>query len=180
MTSLAIHWDQDPAAPVLEVEGHQAVTAHLAEAGVLFGRWHAAVALPDEADEAAVTAAYAAPIERLKLARGYQSADIVRVRPDTPGLDALRVKFLAEHTHDEDEARFFVAGSGTFFLHLGRRVFRVACGPGDLISVPAGIRHWFDMGARPSFTAIRFFTRPDGWVAAYTGDPIAERFAPQE
>jgi len=176
MTSLAVYWDTDPASPELQTSDRLVVAAHLAHAGVLFERWDTTADLPDDVDEATVTAAYAPAIERLKLHRAYQSADVVRVRPDTPGVDGLRAKFLAEHTHTEDEARFFVAGSGSFFLHLGRKVFRVDCGQGDLISVPAGTRHWFDMGAPPRFTAIRFFTRPDGWVAEYTGDPIAGRF----
>ena len=47
---------------------------------------------------------------------------------------------------------------------------------GDLISVPAGTTHWFDMSERPSFVALRFFTREDGWVAEFTGDRIAERY----
>jgi len=42
--------------------------------------------------------------------------------------------------------------------------------------VPAGTKHWFDMGSAPQFTAIRFFDNPAGWVAEFTGDPIADRF----
>lgn len=175
MTTLTVYWDTDPSTPVLEADGPRAVIAHLAEAGVLFERWET-VDLPPEPGPEAVAAAYADSIERLKLRRDYQSLDVVRVAPDTTGLEALRAKFRAEHTHSEDEARFFVAGAGCFFLHLGRKVYRVACGRGDLISVPAGTRHWFTMGKQPSFTAIRFFTRPDGWVAEYTGDAIADSF----
>lgn len=176
MTSLAVYWDTDPAAPDVETRDPLVVSAHLAHAGVLFERWDTTTDLPAAADEATVVAVYAAAIERLKLHRAFQSVDVVRVTPDTPGLDALNAKFMAEHTHTEDEARFFVAGAGTFFMHIGRKVFRVHCERGDLISIPAGVRHWFDMGGRPSFIAIRFFTRPDGWVAAYTGNAIATRF----
>jgi 1,2-dihydroxy-3-keto-5-methylthiopentene dioxygenase len=50
------------------------------------------------------------------------------------------------------------------------------CERGDLISVPAGTRHWFDMGPAPRFTAIRLFTTPAGWVANFTGEPIARGF----
>ncbi|HZE15615.1 MAG TPA: cupin, partial [Mycobacterium sp.] len=39
-----------------------------------------------------------------------------------------------------------------------------------------GVRHWFDMGARPDFVAIRFFEEQDGWIGDFTGDPIGERF----
>lgn len=175
MTSLAVYWDTDPATPEVQTSDPLVVSAHLAHAGVLFERWET-VALADDAGEAAVTAAYGEAIEGLKLHRAFQSVDVVRVSAATPDVGALRSKFLSEHTHTEDEARFFVAGTGTFYLHLGRKVYRVHCERGDLISVPAGTRHWFDMGTPAHFTAIRFFTRPDGWVADYTGDTIAGRF----
>jgi 1,2-dihydroxy-3-keto-5-methylthiopentene dioxygenase len=32
------------------------------------------------------------------------------------------------------------------------------------------------MGPAPSFCALRFFTNPEGWVARFSGDPIARRF----
>ena len=96
--------------------------------------------------------------------------------PDHPDRVALRQKFLSEHTHGEDEVRFFVEGAGLFCLHLDERVYAVLCTKGDLISVPAGTRHWFDMGDRPRFTAIRLFNNPDGWIARFTGDTLAERF----
>src|SRR3546814_4195286 len=76
----------------------------------------------------------------------------------------MRAKFLDEHFHKEDEVRFFVAGSGLFTLHVGDRVYEIECVKDDLIAVPDGTTHWFDMGPEPSFVAIRFFTEPDGWV----------------
>jgi 1,2-dihydroxy-3-keto-5-methylthiopentene dioxygenase len=42
--------------------------------------------------------------------------------------------------------------------------------------VPAGTRHWFDMGTTPDFVAIRFFEREDGWIGDFTGDAIGQRF----
>jgi 1,2-dihydroxy-3-keto-5-methylthiopentene dioxygenase len=32
------------------------------------------------------------------------------------------------------------------------------------------------MGAKPQFTALRFFNNSEGWVAQFTGDQIASRF----
>ena len=52
----------------------------------------------------------------------------------------------------------------------------VLCEKDDLISVPAGTRHWFDMGPEPYFVAIRVFTNPAGWVANFTGSDIAAQF----
>ena len=107
---------------------------------------------------------------------GFQSVDVVSLNPDHPDKAVLRAKFLNEHTHSEFEVRFFVEGQGLFYLHLGDQVYTVLCEQGDLISVPAGATHWFDMGANPHFKAIRLFTNPEGWVANFTGSDIANRF----
>ena len=103
--------------------------------------------------------------------------DVVSLDADHPQKAALRQKFLAEHTHGEDEVRVFVAGQGLFSLHVGGRVYEVLCNRGDLIGVPAGAAHWFDMGPNPHFVAIRLFNNPEGWVARFTGSDIADRFS---
>ncbi len=76
--------------------------------------------------------------------------------------------------------RFFVAGSGQFTLHIGHKVYDILCAQGDLIGVPGGTRHWFDMSETPYFVAIRLFTNKDGWVAQSSGDDIATRFPRME
>ena len=98
------------------------------------------------------------------------------MNPTHPQKDEFRQKFLSEHTHSEDEVRFFVAGQGLFSLHIGENVYEVLCSQGDLISVPANTPHWFDMGPEPSFIAIRLFNNPEGWVANFTGSDIADHF----
>jgi 1,2-dihydroxy-3-keto-5-methylthiopentene dioxygenase len=69
----------------------------------------------------------------------------------------MRGKFLDEHTHAEDEVRFFAEGSGMFYLHIGGKVYMVLCEAGDFISVPAGTTHWFDMGPSPDLEAENLF-----------------------
>jgi len=152
------------------------IAAKLNEIGVLFERWPASQPLPNDADQEAVLATYAEPVARLKKQYGFQSADVISVAPDHPERQALREKFLAEHTHSDFEVRFFVGGRGLFYLHVGDRVYIVLCQAGDLISVPAATPHWFDMGERPQLKAIRLFTTPEGWVADYTGNAISRRF----
>ncbi|NWG46484.1 MAG: cupin [Alphaproteobacteria bacterium] len=156
------------------ITAETAIRAALAPLGVRFERWPTRP-LAEGASPEDVFVAYAAEIGRLKREGGYQSADVVRLTPQAPDLEALRAKFLDEHAHAEDEVRFFVEGSGAFYLRTEEKVFQLVCVAGDLISVPAGQRHWFDMGARPHFAAVRLFTNPDGWVARFTGDPIARR-----
>lgn len=107
---------------------------------------------------------------------------MARLRPDSGDPEwpararAARTKFLEEHFHTEDEARFFVEGSGCFYLHVEDFVYAMVCTAGDLISVPARTVHWFDMGNSPDFTAIRFFQEEDGWVGNFLPDSIASRF----
>lgn len=155
------------------------IAAQLARIGVTFERWPTR-GLAADADGDTILAAYAPEVERLKAMGGYQSIDVVSVVPDHPDRAMMRTKFLSEHTHAEDEVRFFVRGEGLFTLHAADRVWNVLCCEGDLMSVPAGMTHWFDMGAAPNFTAIRMFVNPDGWVAAFTGSDIAERFPRHE
>jgi 1,2-dihydroxy-3-keto-5-methylthiopentene dioxygenase len=100
----------------------------------------------------------------------------MKLTPDHPEKSAFRQKFLAEHIHDDFEVRFFVEGSGLFYLHNEDKVYAVLCEQGDLISVPANTTHWFDMGENPRFTCIRLFTTADGWVANFTGSEIAKTF----
>jgi 1,2-dihydroxy-3-keto-5-methylthiopentene dioxygenase len=162
------------------------IAKRLEPVGIRFERWTASTPLPDDAPSEAILAAYASDIERLKRERGYTTADVVRLKR-TPGdgdadagwaekARAARSKFLEEHTHSEDEVRFFVEGSGMFCLHIAGQVYLLVCERGDLLSVPAGTTHWFDMGTDPAFCAIRLFGNESGWVAEFTGDKLASSF----
>jgi 1,2-dihydroxy-3-keto-5-methylthiopentene dioxygenase len=179
MSRLRIYRDADGGTPLLETGDHARIAQELAARKVRFERWPtralAGTPTPDE-----VLAAYRDEIDRLKREGGYTASDVISLKADHPDKDTLRQKFLNEHTHSEDEVRFFVAGSGLFTLHLGDRVYEVLCEQGDLIGVPDGTPHWFDMGPSPSFTAIRLFTNPAGWVANFTGSDIATRFPRHE
>jgi 1,2-dihydroxy-3-keto-5-methylthiopentene dioxygenase len=179
MTTLTV-WDATGAV-LAEHTAPEALAAALATVGVGYERWRADRALPEGAGSDAVLAAYAADVARLKAAHGFVTGDVVRMHPAHPDRAALRAKFLDEHTHAEPEVRFFVEGEGLFVLHPpagpdGDRVYGLRAVAGDLVFVPAGMRHWFDMGEHPRFCAIRLFTNPEGWVARYTGDRIADRF----
>lgn len=144
--------------------------------GIRFERWSAVAELPPDADQDTIFAAYRPEIARVQAGGRYPMVDAIRLAPDHPDRANLRQKFLAEHTHSEDEVRFFVEGRGLFCLHLGGEVLQVLCERNDWIAVPAGTRHWFDMGPEPQFCALRFFANPDGWVANFTGDGIAQNF----
>jgi 1,2-dihydroxy-3-keto-5-methylthiopentene dioxygenase len=153
-----------------------AIRNQLDNIGVQFERWTSVHPLAADADQESVLGAYAYFIDRLKQQYGFQSVDVIKLNPDHPEKAAFRQKFLAEHTHDDFEVRFFVEGRGLFYLHVADKVYAVLCEQDDLISVPANTTHWFDMGENPGFTCIRLFTKPDGWVADFTGSDIAKLF----
>jgi 1,2-dihydroxy-3-keto-5-methylthiopentene dioxygenase len=174
MTSMTTYADRAPHAVIGHSDTLATIVAALAPLGIGLERWQAGAALPADADDAAVLSAYAGDIARLQARGGYRSVDVIRMTPDHPQAGALRAKFLSEHVHADDEVRFFVEGAGLFYIHAQGQVHALECTAGDLVVLPAGTRHWFDTGARPRFTAIRLFTSPEGWVADYTGDPLAE------
>ncbi len=175
MSNLTIYNDTNPDNIVFESSEAAQIAAKLNEIGVNYERWQVQQLSNDISDDDILNF-YEGDIERLRTQGGYQSVDIVRLAPDNEKKCELRKKFLGEHTHSEDEVRFFVEGSGMFYLHVESKVYMMLCKAGDLISVPANAPHWFDMGENPSFTCIRLFTSPDGWAANYTGDNIADNF----
>ncbi len=177
MSQLTWFKENDPATPVERTDDFERIREVLSNDGVRLERWRTKQAIVAGDSQQAVIEAYQQDIDRLVNSEGYQSMDVVSIHPDHPDKAAMRQKFLSEHTHSEDEVRFFVDGQGLFSLHIGDNVYEVLCQRGELISVPANTTHWFDMGPNPSFVAIRLFNNPDGWVASFTGSDIAERFS---
>ncbi|MCP9851110.1 acireductone dioxygenase [Cyanobium sp. Morenito 9A2] len=180
MSRLTIYSDvsnaEAAAIPLQESNDPAEITGLLSDRGIGFERWPLRPELPEGAGPEAVLEAYAGEIERVQATGSFPTVDAIRLGPDHPDRVALRQKFLDEHTHGEDEVRFFVEGRGLFCLHIGAEVLQVLCEQGDFLRVPAGTRHWFDMGSAPRFSALRFFDNPEGWVATFTGDSIAERY----
>lgn len=175
MSRLAIYNEQGVAMGAAITE-HDAIAAQLQPLGVRFKRWKASQTLSPDAQQDEVLAAYAEQIQRLVDEYGFKSMDVVSLRPDNPKRDEMRAKFLAEHVHSDFEVRFFVEGRGLFYLHVADKVYLILCELGDLISVPANVTHWFDMGREPDFKCIRLFVIPDGWVAQFTENSIASAF----
>lgn len=165
------------------VEGQQAVTEFLAAVGIDHERWTPSHPLAATATADEVLAAYDAEISRLKASGGYVTADVIDVRRETPNLEAMLAKFRREHWHDEDEVCFIFEGSGVFFIHpregdVSADVFAIEVGPGDLIRVPRGTWHWFDLCAERRIRAIRLFQDQAGWTPRYTESGVDAGFEP--
>ncbi|MCS6957901.1 MAG: cupin [Aquificaceae bacterium] len=173
MSILAIYKESGELVEV--IEDYEEIAQRLSSIGVRFERWNTERELPFSATQEQVLEAYREEVDRIVKEFGFKSIDVVSLTPDSPRKEELRNMFLSEHTHSDFEVRFFVDGCGTFYLHPDDKVYVVLCEKGDFISVPANTKHWFDMGTKPFFKAIRFFSIPEGWVANFTGSDISKR-----
>lgn len=178
-SKLSVYDEAQPGTPLVETTDGTEIARLLNEVGVTFERWTAEAKLAPGASHDEILAAYATSVARVK-AQGYGTVDVLSLAKGTPNTEPIRAKYLAEHSHSEDEVRFFVNGAAAFYLRLAGKIYQTVCVRGDLISVPAGTLHWFDMGPDPEFTAIRWFNNVEGWVPNYTGSDIATRFPTHE
>lgn len=160
------------------IENPNDIRIFLSSHGVFFDQWACDVVFDDTATQEDILSAYAHDLTPFMEQGGYLTADVISINSRTENYPAIRAKFLAEHTHSEDEIRFFVDGQGFFWFNLeGAPVFNVLCQKGDLISVPAGTKHWFDAGANNPFVkAIRIFIDQSGWIPEYTGSGIDQKY----
>ncbi len=167
---------------LLDTEDAVRISNELALIDIGFRRWSAHSNLGVDASQDEVLAAYSTDVEQVQNNYAFKSVDVISMNSSVVAnmgsekFSATRSKFLSEHIHADDEVRFFIEGEGLFCVHSNAKVYQILCTRGDFISVPANTKHWFDMGTRPDFKCIRFFSDEAGWIANYTGDSIAERF----
>ena len=136
------------------------------------------VEIEEGASPEEVLQAYAPHIEQLKAHGGYVTTDVIDVNPKTSGLETMLAKFNIEHSHDEDEVRF-IAGRGLFHIHpQGKPVVGIEVVAGDLIRVPRGTLHWFNLCVDRRIHAIRLFQDVSGWTPHYTSSGVDREFQP--
>lgn len=161
------------------ISGKAAVAEYLGKIGIDYEVWEPSRPLSASASQDEILGAYSAEIEKLKAAGGYVTADVINVNPQTPNLDAMLAKFSREHWHDEDEVRFVVQGRGLFHINPKTLpVVGIEVEPGDLIRVPRGTLHWFDLCSDKQIRCIRLFQDPTGWTPSYTDSGVDARFEP--
>ncbi len=143
---------------------------HLASIGIDYERWENVKNVSPDASADEILEAYADEIEKMKAKGGYRTADVIDIKADTPNLEPMLEKFRPEHFHDEDEVRFIVKGCGIFHIapENGGDVTAVKMTAGDMIRVPRGTRHWFDLDETRTVRAIRLFQDVTGWTPHYT------------
>lgn len=161
------------------LSAHNEIRDYLAGIGIEYERWEVAAEVAADASAEQVLSAYAPQVEELKRRGGYVTADVIDVKSDTPGLDTMLAKFNIEHRHDEDEVRYIVAGRGLFHIHPpAGPVVALEVEAGDLIRVPRGTLHWFDLCGDRRIRAIRLFQDASGWTPHYTNSGVDRGYEP--
>lgn len=158
---------------------HAEIQNYLAGIGIDYERWENLKDVSSGASDDEILTAYSDEIETLKVKGGYVTADVINVVPTTPGLDEMLNKFNKEHWHDEDEVRFIVKGHGLF--HIAPKdgdVVSIEMEAGDLIRVPRGTLHWFNLCGDRTVRAIRLFQDVTGWTPHYTDSGVDAGYEP--
>ncbi len=147
--------------------------------GIWYENWPLEERLSADATNEQILQEFSDEIDQLKQRGGFVTADVINVNCDTPNLDEMLAKFDKEHTHSEDEVRFTVAGRGLFHIHPDNGpVFAVQVESGDLINVPKGTKHWFNLCEDKSIRCIRLFEDPAGWAPHYIEDAVHQEYQP--
>ncbi|MGL4522461.1 MAG: cupin domain-containing protein [Bacilli bacterium] len=152
-----------------------AVEAYLTAQEVIYEAWDITklpthlqenFALTDE-DKTEILTTFKEEIQAISEKRGYLASDVVALSEATPNLETLLANFQREHHHSDDEVRFIVSGKGIFIIQGTEGFFEVRLDPGDLISVPPNVRHFFTLQENRKVVAIRLFVTTEGWVPIY-------------
>ena len=158
------------------IADQQEVKEFLASNEVIYEKWDMTklpealrenYALTDEQKNEILTA-FEAEITDISERRGYKTADVISLSETTPNLEQLLQNFQKEHHHTDDEVRFIVSGHGIFVIQgKDGNFFDVELEPGDLISVPENVRHYFTLMDDRKVVAVRIFVTTEGWVPIY-------------
>lgn len=151
------------------------LASQLGEDGILFKRLPVVSTLPNaqlSSDE--ILMLNQEQVEKIKHEYSYQCADVASIKKNDRFSMLIRSRYLSEHTHSEDEARFFLSGSVLLYIHINERIHMLNCTKGDLVIIPSGVKHWLDVGPNPNFTCIRCYNKYEGLSNLLTGSYIAE------
>lgn len=162
-----------------EITEFEKVRDYLKGVGIDYEKWVANRELSAEATSEEILDAYSEHIERLKNREGYTTADVINLNEGTPGLQDMLEKFNKEHWHDEDEVRYTISGRGIFHVNPKEgHVISIEVGQGDLLRIPRGTQHWFDLCGDKHIRAIRLFQNISGWTPYYTESGVSKNFQP--
>ncbi len=162
-----------------KIDDPKEAAVYLSRLGITYEKWSTEYPVDGSSTQEEILSAYSKEVQDLKKSGGYTTADVINIDDGTPGLDDMLNKFNKEHWHSEDEVRFTIAGRGIFHIHPENGpVIAVEVSRGDLLRVPSGTKHWFDLCEDRNIKAIRLFQDKSGWTPYYVPEGVEGQYQP--
>ncbi|MDQ7987424.1 acireductone dioxygenase [Pseudomonas sp. G34] len=176
MSRLSVHHQSSPQIPN-KVLGHaEDITSTLAAVGIAFRELPLDSRLQAGAAEQEILTALADILAQLKRDHDLSQVEVISVdQRRWPKEGEKPAPAPQEQVADGAQLYLFLAGQGLLSLHVDDYVYVLFGERNALISVPAGTRHWFDLGEFPHCAAIRL-SAADAAQPKSSGDGIAAAF----
>lgn len=174
MSFLHVYHEADGDQSLLTTQDPERIGLELVAKQIQFRRYTLPPLMPSATADA-VLDQHAAIIDELCQLSGCRRVELRGMSPVYPDGDLRRELLSTESRSASENWHLFLHGQAIFYLHLGHRVYVVGCERGDLISIPANVPHWFDMGPQPDFVTLSLSNVESHHLAETTSD-IAQRF----
>lgn len=175
MSSLAVHLHTSPDLPNKVLNHADDIASTLAAVGIDYRRLELPATLRPGCEQAEFDAAYGLWLQALMGKGGYVQQELFNLQRNHPQKLELRARHLDEQSQQSVSAWLFIGGFAQLSLHLDGYVYVLQGERGDLLTLPAGTRHWFDLGEEPHVLALRLSASDE--APERTGEAIASRFA---
>ncbi|MBH3341924.1 acireductone dioxygenase [Pseudomonas mendocina] len=174
MSSLAVHLHTSPELPNKVLNHADDIASTLAAAGIDYRQVELPAALRPGCEQAEFEAAYGLWLQALMGEEGHVQQELFNLQRNHPQKLELRARHLDEQVQASACTWLFLGGFAQLSVHLDGYVYVLQGERGDLMTLPAGTRHWFDIGEEPHVLVVRLSERDE--TPERTGDDIARRF----
>lgn len=175
MSSLAVYQHTSSELPNKILNHADDIASTLAAAGIDYRQVELPAALRPGCEQAEFDAAYGLWLQAFMGKEGYVQQELFNLQRNHPQKLELRARHLDEQSQSTASAWLFLGGFAQLSLHIDDHVYMLQGEKGDLLSLPAGTRYWFDLGEEPHALVVRLSASEDAPVR--TDDDIASRFA---
>ncbi|MDN5516970.1 MAG: acireductone dioxygenase [Pseudomonas sp.] len=175
MSSLAVYLHTAPELPNKVLNHAEDIASTLATVGIDYRQVELPAALRPGCEQAEFDTAYGLWLQAFMSEEGHVQQELFNLQRNHPQKLELRARHLDEQSQSTASAWLFLGGFAQLSLHLDDHVYMLQGEKGDLLSLPAGTRYWFDLGEEPHALVVRLSASEDAPVRS--DDDIASRFA---
>ncbi|MFT0624889.1 acireductone dioxygenase [Ectopseudomonas guguanensis] len=174
MSSLAVHLHTSPELPNKVLNHAADIASTLAAVGLDYRQVELPAALRPGCEQAEFDQAYGLWLQAFMGNEGHVQQELFNLQRNHPQKLELRARYLDEQVQASTCAWLFIGGFAQLSVHLDGYVYRLQGERGDLLTLAAGTRHWFDLGEEPHALVLRLSQSEE--TPERTGDDIASRF----